>query len=134
MDTPEHWDRLFNVGIDILLTDKAGQMMRHLRAPLVERQPLAEGGNAQPLRRNNKKSLTLEPLIAQIYTTFCGNSFSTHRTLDEAERLLQRALALYPSSCDRYLVILRPAGCAGESPNSSLLPWTRRSAPPIDGT
>jgi hypothetical protein len=33
MDTPEHWDRLFNAGIDILLTDKAGQMMRHLRAP-----------------------------------------------------------------------------------------------------
>ena len=32
-DTPENWDRLFNAGIDILLTDKAGQMMRHLRAP-----------------------------------------------------------------------------------------------------
>jgi hypothetical protein len=33
MDTTEYWDRFFNAGIDILLTDKAGQMMRHLRAP-----------------------------------------------------------------------------------------------------
>jgi hypothetical protein len=33
MDTPEHWDRLFNAGIDIVLTDKAVPMLRHLRAP-----------------------------------------------------------------------------------------------------
>jgi glycerophosphoryl diester phosphodiesterase len=33
MDTTEHWDRLFHAGIDIVLTDKAVQMVRHLRAP-----------------------------------------------------------------------------------------------------
>jgi hypothetical protein len=33
MDTAEHWDRLFHAGIDIVLTGKAGQMVRHLRAP-----------------------------------------------------------------------------------------------------
>ncbi len=33
MDTMEHWDRFFSAGIDILLTDKAGQMMRSLGAP-----------------------------------------------------------------------------------------------------
>jgi glycerophosphoryl diester phosphodiesterase len=33
MDTTEDWDRLFDAGIDILLTDKAVQMVRHLRAP-----------------------------------------------------------------------------------------------------
>jgi glycerophosphoryl diester phosphodiesterase len=33
MDTTEHWDRLFNAGIDILLTDKAVHMVRFLRAP-----------------------------------------------------------------------------------------------------
>jgi glycerophosphoryl diester phosphodiesterase len=33
MDTTEHWDRLFRAGIDIVLTDKAVQMVRHLRAP-----------------------------------------------------------------------------------------------------
>jgi glycerophosphoryl diester phosphodiesterase len=33
MDTPEVWDRLFDAGIDILLTDRATQMGRYLRAP-----------------------------------------------------------------------------------------------------
>ena len=33
MDTTEHWDQLFNAGIDILLTDKAVHMVRFLRAP-----------------------------------------------------------------------------------------------------
>ena len=33
MDTTENWDRLFSAGIDILLTDRAVQMVRHLRAP-----------------------------------------------------------------------------------------------------
>jgi glycerophosphoryl diester phosphodiesterase len=33
MDTPDHWDRLFNAGVDILLTDKATRMVRYLRAP-----------------------------------------------------------------------------------------------------
>jgi glycerophosphoryl diester phosphodiesterase len=33
MDTPENWERFFKADIDILLTDKAGQMMRHLRVP-----------------------------------------------------------------------------------------------------
>ena len=33
MDTVEHWQRLFDAGIDIVLTDKAMQMVRHLRAP-----------------------------------------------------------------------------------------------------
>jgi hypothetical protein len=32
MDTPEHWDRLFDAGIDIVLTDKAVPMLHHLRA------------------------------------------------------------------------------------------------------
>jgi hypothetical protein len=31
MDSPENWDRLFTVGIDILLTDKAVHLVRHLR-------------------------------------------------------------------------------------------------------
>ena len=33
MDTAEHWQRLFDAGVDIVLTDKAVQMVRHLRAP-----------------------------------------------------------------------------------------------------
>ena len=33
MDPTENWDRLFSAGIDILLTDRAVQMVRHLRAP-----------------------------------------------------------------------------------------------------
>jgi glycerophosphoryl diester phosphodiesterase len=33
MDTMEHWERFFDAGIDILLTDKAVQMARYLRAP-----------------------------------------------------------------------------------------------------
>ena len=33
LDTPENWDRLFRAGIDIVLTDKAVQMVRYLRAP-----------------------------------------------------------------------------------------------------
>ena len=33
MDTTENADRLFSAGIDILLTDKAVQMVRYLRAP-----------------------------------------------------------------------------------------------------
>jgi glycerophosphoryl diester phosphodiesterase len=33
MDTAENWDQLFRAGIDIVLTDKAVQMVRHLRAP-----------------------------------------------------------------------------------------------------
>jgi glycerophosphoryl diester phosphodiesterase len=33
MDTADHWDRLFNAGVDILLTDKAMRMVRYLRAP-----------------------------------------------------------------------------------------------------
>ncbi len=33
MDTAKDWDRLFDAGIDILLTDRAVQMVRHLRAP-----------------------------------------------------------------------------------------------------
>jgi glycerophosphoryl diester phosphodiesterase len=33
MDTTENWDRLFAAGIDILLTDKAVQMVRFLRTP-----------------------------------------------------------------------------------------------------
>jgi glycerophosphoryl diester phosphodiesterase len=32
MDTVEHWQRLFDAGVDIVLTDKAVQMVRHLRA------------------------------------------------------------------------------------------------------
>jgi glycerophosphoryl diester phosphodiesterase len=33
MDHVEHWERFFDAGIDILLTDKAAQMVRYLRAP-----------------------------------------------------------------------------------------------------
>jgi glycerophosphoryl diester phosphodiesterase len=33
MDTTQDWDRLFSAGIDILLTDKAVQMVRYLGAP-----------------------------------------------------------------------------------------------------
>jgi glycerophosphoryl diester phosphodiesterase len=33
MDNVEHWQRLFDAGIDIVLTDKAVQMVRYLRAP-----------------------------------------------------------------------------------------------------
>jgi glycerophosphoryl diester phosphodiesterase len=33
MDNVEHWQRLFDAGIDIVLTDKATQMARYLRAP-----------------------------------------------------------------------------------------------------
>jgi hypothetical protein len=32
-DTPDAWDRLFRAGIDIVLTDKAVQLVRYLRAP-----------------------------------------------------------------------------------------------------
>jgi hypothetical protein len=83
--------------------------------------------------RKNKKSLTLYPWIAEIYTHLRWDSPPAHLNLDEAERLLQRALTLYPAPRDRYLVILVSPGCARESPNRSLLPWTRRFAHPIDG-
>ena len=33
MDTVGHWQRLFDAGVDIVLTDKAVQMVRYLRAP-----------------------------------------------------------------------------------------------------
>jgi hypothetical protein len=56
-----------------------------------------------------------------------------HRDLDAAERFLQRALALHPASRARYLGILGSSGCVRESPNRSLLPWTRQSADPFDG-
>lgn len=59
----------------------------------------------RPLLQHNKKSLTLYPWIAEIYTDLCRDSLSTYRNLDEAERRFQRALARYPSSRDRYLVI-----------------------------
>jgi hypothetical protein len=67
----------------------------------------ARGGMIAYLLWNNKKSLTLSPWIAQIYTTFCWDALLTHRNLDEAERFLQRALALFPSSRARYLDSLR---------------------------
>ena len=90
-------------------------------------------GNGRYLRSNNKKSLTLSSWIAQIYTAFCWDALFIHRNLDEAERLLQWALALYPSSRARSLGILGSSGCARESPNRPLLPWTRPSADPFDG-
>jgi hypothetical protein len=33
VDSAQDWDRLFSAGIDILLTDKAVQMVRYLSAP-----------------------------------------------------------------------------------------------------
>ena len=33
MDTPEHWHRLFAMGVDIVLTDKAVQMVHHFGRP-----------------------------------------------------------------------------------------------------
>lgn len=90
-------------------------------------------GNGRYLLSNNKKSLTLSSWIAQIYTAFCWDALFAHRDLDAAERFLQRALALHPSSRARYLGILGLSGCVRESPNRSLLPWTRQSADPFDG-
>ena len=60
-------------------------------------------GNGRYLLSHDKKSLTLSSWIAQIYTAFCWDALCTHRNLDEAERLLQQALALLPSSRARYL-------------------------------
>jgi len=90
-------------------------------------------GNGRYLLSNNKKSLTLSSWIAQIYTAFCWDALFAHRDLDEAERFLQRALALHPSSRTRYLGILGLSGCARESPNRSLPHWTRQSVDLFDG-
>ena len=39
----------------------------------------------------NKKSLTLDPSMAEIYTDLRRNHLPTHRHLDEVEHLIQRA-------------------------------------------
>ena len=50
-----------------------------------------------------KKILTLDPPQAEIYHNLCQVYLSTHRSLDVAESLIQRALALNPSPRYRYL-------------------------------
>jgi hypothetical protein len=53
------------------------------------------------LRCSHKKSLTFCPRIAQIDTALLRDARSTHRDLNQAGRILYRALALYPSPRDR---------------------------------
>lgn len=50
-----------------------------------------------------KKVLTLDPRMAEIYNNLCWVYVQEHRNLNEAESLIQRALALDPTS--RYLFL-----------------------------
>lgn len=50
-----------------------------------------------------KKILTLDPRMAEIYNNLCWVYVREHRHLDEAESLIQRALALNPSHRYFYL-------------------------------
>ncbi len=50
-----------------------------------------------------KKVLTLDPRMAEIYNNLCWVYVQEHRNLDDAESLIQRALALQPSA--RYLFL-----------------------------
>jgi len=50
-----------------------------------------------------KKILTLDPRMAAIYNNLCWVYLSTHRSLDEAERLIKRALSLNP--LERYMYL-----------------------------
>lgn len=50
-----------------------------------------------------KKVLTLDPRMAEIYNNLCWVYVQEHRNLDEAESLIQRALALQPSSRHLFL-------------------------------
>ncbi len=69
-----------------------------------------ELGNLQYLRQEYaqaeavyKKVLTLDPRMAEIYNNLCWVYLNEHRNLDEAEDLIQRALALNPSHRYFYL-------------------------------
>jgi tetratricopeptide (TPR) repeat protein len=69
-----------------------------------------ELGNLHYLRQESgpaeavyKKVLTLDPRMAEIYNNLCWVYLQEQRNLDEAESLIQRALALNPTS--RYLFL-----------------------------